>query len=138
MPIAYDNVSYSTESATTFTSFSWNHTVNTIDNTILVIGVSTRNTGAETHGVSTITYGGNSCTKIREDEYFNSASKSSALYYLTNPPSGSNSIVVTFEGSIYRANGGAVSLTGVNLGTPIDAHTGVAGSTGTSISTKPK
>lgn len=135
MPIALDGVSNSTDNDLNVTSFSWNHTVTTIDNTIIVIGVATRNVGAGEFGVSNVTYGGYSCTQIREDEYFQSASKSSALFYLVDPPSGSNAVVVTFEGQVYRANGGAVSMTGVHQISPINAHNGVAGSTGTSVST---
>ncbi len=135
MALVFDGVSKFTQDISTLTSITWSHTVTDNTNGILVIGVGIRNTGANTFGVQTVTYGGNSCTLIREDEFFNSASKSSALFYLVNPPTGTANIVVSFEGSIWRAIGYGTSYTGADTASPVGAHNGQAGATGNNPST---
>ena len=82
--IALDNVSNSTDNNFNVTSFSWNHTVNTVNNTVIIVGVSTRNTGANEFIVSGITYGGYACTKIRADNFFASSSKSSLAFSVSS------------------------------------------------------
>jgi hypothetical protein len=75
-----------------------------------------------------VTYNSQPLTLIRKDEWFNSESRSTALYYLTDPPTGSAyPIQVNFSGLVYRSVGGAVSLTGVEQSNPVDAQAGVAG-----------
>jgi hypothetical protein len=115
-------------------SISWDHTVTASgSNRILVVGVSWRNAGNDTWTVSSVTYNSLPLTLIRKDEQFLDppGSRSTALYYLTDPPTGSAyPIQVNFSGSVYRSVGGAVSLTGVDQSNPIDAENGVAGGTG--------
>ena len=126
--IAYDTTSNA--NATSTSSLTWQHTVGTGgSNRILVVGVSWRNSGAGTQTVSGVTYNAQALTLIRKDEYFNSASRSTAMYYLKDPPTGSAyDIVVSFSGGdFYKCVGGAISLTGVDQTTPVDAHNGVAG-----------
>lgn len=129
-----DNTSNST-GTNQDTDFSWSHTISTVDNTILVVGVSWRNSGPGTETVTGVTYNSVACTFIRKDEYFNSQSRSTAFYYIVNPSSGTNIVEVTFSGTVWRAVGGAVSITGIDQTNPIDVHSGTAGGSGTSVST---
>jgi len=93
-----------------------------------VVGVSWRNAGADTWTVSSVTYNAQPLTEIRKDEKFDSESRSTALYYLLGPPTGSAyTIQVNFTGAVYRSVGGAVSFTGVDQSYPVDAENGVAG-----------
>lgn len=135
MAITFSSASNSTSNSNTITSESWSHTIPEGDNRILIVGVSSRNTGAGTYEVSNITYNGTSLTKIRHDSYFNSSSKSSALYYLIAPEVGTYTINVTMEGSVWRIVGGAVSFINVSQIDPIDVHTGSISNTGYNVST---
>jgi hypothetical protein len=75
-----------------------------------------------------VTYNSLPLTLIRKDEKFDGESRSTALYYLTDPPTGSAyTIQVNYSGAVYRSVGGAVSLTGVEQSNPVDAQNGVAG-----------
>ena len=126
--IAFDATSNA--QATSTSSLSWQHTVGTGgSNRILVVGVSWRNSGPGTQTVSGVTYNSQALTLIRKDEKFDSESRSTAMYYLKNPPTGSAyNIVVSFSGGdFYKCVGGAISLTGVDQTNPVDAHNGVAG-----------
>ncbi len=127
-PISFDAASVSSGDGEA-ASISWSHTVTSSgSDRILVVGVSWRNGGAGTQTVSSVTYNSQPLTEIRKDEKFDSESRSSALYYLTDPPTGSAyTIQVNFSGAVYRSVGGAVSLTGVDQSDPVDAENGVAG-----------
>jgi len=121
--IGYDTATSTQGSAS---SFTWSHTT-TGSNRLLVVGVAIRDTGNPT--VSSITYGGVGLTFIRADTLLGSVR--SELWYLVGPASGSNNIVVTLSSSANAAMG-AVSLTGVEQSSPLDAHNG-----GTGTSTAP-
>ena len=133
--IGFDSASSTTNTASNYTSISWSHTVNVVDSTVLIVGLSWRNVGAGTQTVTSVTYNGSAMTLVRKDEYHQSASKSTGIYYLANPAIGAHTVHVTWEGTIYKAVCGAVSFTGVNQTNPINAHAGTAGATGTSLST---
>jgi len=132
--MAFDNASNTTGTNQSET-VEWTHTVNTLDDTILVIGISWRNSGASTATVNSVTYNDVACTLIRKDEHFNSESRSTALYYILNPSSGANTAKVTFSAQVWRAVCGGVSLTDINQTNPINVHTGQSGQTGTAVST---
>ena len=133
--IGFDSVSNTTSTASNYTSISWSHTVNVVDSTVLIVGLSWRNVGAGTQTVTSVTYNGSAMTLVRKDEYHQSASKSTGIYYLVNPASGAHTVQVTWEGTIYKAVGGAVSFTGVDQTNPVNASAGTAGATGTALST---
>jgi hypothetical protein len=135
--IAFDAASVSSGDGTG-SSISWSHTVTSGgSDRILVVGVSWRNSGNDTWTVSSVTYNSQALTPIRKDEQFGDppGSRSTALYYLTDPPTGSAyTIQVNFSGSVFRSIGGAVSFTGVDQSDPVDAENGIAGATGTNPS----
>lgn len=138
--IVFDAASNSTGDNENLASISWSHTVTSSgSDRILVVGVSWRNGGAGTQTVSSVTYNSQPLTLIRKDEKFDSESRSTALYYLTDPPTGSAyPIQVNFSGLVYRSVGGAVSLTGVDQSDPVDAHNGVPGVPGAPSDPNPR
>lgn len=88
--------------------------------------------------VTNVTYDGVSDTEIRMTQHA-AADLGSYLGYIVNSSTGSNTIEVTAVGNNSRAFGGAVSLTGVDTSSPLDADTGAIftndGSPSTNITT---
>ena len=111
----------SSQQSTSASSMSFNHSLSTNINRMVVVGVSIE---AEGHigRATSITYGGvamhaipNSLASIQPGNF----SISSELFYLTDaelPASGSNSIQVSHDGSDISA--GALQLNGVNQSNP--------------------
>ncbi|MCP3938250.1 MAG: hypothetical protein GY708_23120, partial [Actinomycetia bacterium] len=128
--IAFDAASNSTGDGGD--PLTWSHTVTSSgSNRVLIVGVSWRNSGASTSTVSSVNYNGDAMTLVRKDEKFDSESRSTALYELANPDTGSSyTITVDFSGAVYQAIGGAMSFTGVDQTTPTEDDGGVAGGTG--------
>lgn len=77
-----------------------------------------------------ITYNSTALTKINEVR--DSANALQGLWYLKNPSSGSNNLVITNSGS--ATAGACISFTGADQTAPLDAQTTVAGATTTSYS----
>ncbi len=130
--IAYDNASNDYGSP----SLSWSHEVKGGSDRIVIVGTSCSNTGDSTANIATLTYDGTNLlpNEIRQDLKFDSESRSTAMYYLVNPPIGTRTVSVTFDSGAIRSAGGAISLTGVDTTNPVDADNGVAGGTGTTAS----
>lgn len=110
-------------------SFSWNHTVGTGANAILVVGVGARDATLGDRTVSDITYNSVSLTKLVPATVDAPGSvMQSTLWYLVNPSTGVNSIAVTMGGTIdVAAFGGAGSFFGVNQTTPVNTSTSSSG-----------
>jgi len=104
------------------TSISWSHTTGSGSNRIMIVGVSIRTT---TVSVSAITYGAQSLAFIRADTHA-SATIRSELWYLIAPNSGTATVTVTLSESS-KATGGSCTYTGVAQTSPIDANSGVTG-----------
>lgn len=94
---------------------SWSHTC-TGSNLILLVAHSSSDP-ADT--ISGITYNGVALTKAKEQ--VNTGANISSLWYLVAPATGANTIEVTSNNSVTNVNGMALSLTGVDQTTPIDA-----------------
>lgn len=95
------------------------HTVGTAANRILFVLISSRTSGSPT----TIAYGGNAMTQV---EMYVSMPYN-CVFYLVNPPSGSNNVVMTCPaGSYYDIL--AISYSGVNTSSPIGNKVGAASS----------
>ena len=103
-------------------SFSWNHTASGL-NRLLVVGVVTSD-GANLRTVTRITYGGKALTKARNDL---SGNRDAEIWYLANPPGGTNSVSVTLTASVDRVMGGAISFNGADQTSPLDANNGTTG-----------
>lgn len=102
-------------------SVSWSHTVGSGRDRILVVGVANR------HGeTASVTYGGqNLVRQVRAYSSFVIDGNGSEIWMLIAPPTGTATIVVTFQQSgtslstlIY---GGSVSFAGVDQATPVRA-----------------
>ena len=119
--IAFDASASTSGSAA---SFTFAHTTSGA-NRLLLVGVTIRTDAGQT--VSSITYAGAGLTFVRADTI--AASVRSELWYRIAPATGSNSVVVTLSASA-KAAVGAISLTGVDQTTPVDAQNGA---TGTSV-----
>lgn len=120
MAIAYDN-SASGQVASGASVLTYSHTVGAaLSNGILIISVVYYSLA---RSVSTITYNGVSCTKILRVN--NGAQNAAAeLWYLLNPSSGANSVVITLDAAAtVTIFGASVSLSGVSQVAP-EANTG--------------
>ena len=130
MPIAFDAVSSATKAAGNATTVSWNHTVATSANSILIVasGVVSRNSSLV--NTTAISYAGSAFTKAvtARNQTATSVVYAAELWYLLNPTAGTTLINVTFGNSSFSIVQGllAASFTGT---------TGIgvtAGSTGNS------
>ena len=132
MAITVDATSTSTAQSG-FDNFSWSHTCAS-DASLLVISVATRDGGGN-YDVSGVTYGGVSCTKAIDVE---SGGINAEIWYLVNPASGANNIVVTAGSTDYGA-GGAVSLKGTKRSSSVlnatNTHTAGTGDPTVNVTT---
>ena len=130
MPISFDSVSNSGEVNSGMPPFeiSWSHTCAGTDR-LLVVGVAMTD---PTNTIASITYNGVALTKIREE--VNTNDNLVSLWYLTNPASGANTILVTVNTSFTNGVGMAVSLTGVDQTSPLDANNGTSADLANSVS----
>jgi hypothetical protein len=79
--------------------------------------------------INTVTYSGQSLTRIRFDEV-TTTDRRSELWYLVNPPSGTANVVVTLDKN-EQIIIGAISFTNVDQSSPINANNGGTDPTGT-------
>jgi|GEM_PF-1623445 len=93
-------------------------------NKLLIVGVSV----SDNTDVISITYSGQSLTRIRFDEVL-STDRRSELWYLVNPPSGTANVVVTLN-QVETVIIGAISFTNVYQSSPINANNGATDPTG--------
>jgi hypothetical protein len=109
--VVFDAASSASTGAPETATLSWSHTVSGADR-ILLVGVSIN--GNKT--VSSVTYGGDQLTRIATVNQGSSARAS--LWYLLNPPTGTQTVLVTMSGNA-RFVAGAHSYTGVSQSNPI-------------------
>lgn len=119
--IVYDNAGFLGSSVST--TYTVSYTVGAGSDRILFVGIS--NSGSGSDGVTAITYNGVALTKIASA--IHSGSGSAALWYLVNPASGANNVVVSapFTGlEVFAA-----SYSGANQSGQPDAYASDATST---------
>lgn len=103
----------------------FDHTVTSSgSNRILIVGVNIGSLAA----VSTVTYNGDTMTQIRSED--NGDSAHTSLWYLVNPDTGTHAVQISLP-IVTSVTAGAVSFTGVNQTSPIDAHNGATGTSDT-------
>jgi hypothetical protein len=106
-------------SSTNFTansnSFSFNHTVGTAANRILVCGVFSNSTNG--NGLSGISYAGSAMTLITVDS---PGFRPTTVWWLANPPSGTNSVTVSGTGSFFNVYTLCASYSGASQAVPIN------------------
>ncbi|MBI3812387.1 MAG: hypothetical protein HY283_09330 [Nitrospirae bacterium] len=111
--IAFDAPSSATNNTA---SLTWSHTVGAGSNSILVVGVSILNNSSQT--VTGVTYAGVPLTLIGSQN--NGTNARVELWYRLVPATGANNVVVTLSAAA-AVVGGAVSFTGVDQTSPVDA-----------------
>ena len=105
---------------TEFTSDSWSHTCGNYDDDVLVVCFGYENNDATTTVISTVEYGTDSLTKACSylaDEGANDALAD--IWYLLNPPTGTNTVYVNFSSTIRGGWGGSISIYNVKQVAPI-------------------
>ncbi len=86
------------------TTFTWNHTTTASSNRIILVFITTAKRGGAASGITSVTYGGTAMNLLASATTANALK--SYLYYIINPNSGTNSIVVTpIEKTDYFAAG---------------------------------
>lgn len=128
MAIAYSAVS-SGDSAVNAISLTYSHTTSGVDR-FLVVSVNTDNNATCTG----VTYAGVSMTQVTS--LFDAASGTTRyVFYLVNPTSGANNVVVSMTASTGRIHSIATSYTGVAQTSTFGAFASNVGNTTTSTST---
>jgi hypothetical protein len=129
MAIAHDADANSGTVANPATSpQAFNHTMGSVSNGIVVVGVSLWENVAGVGLVTGVTYGGNAMTRAGTEVV--NGSMVSDLFYLVNPASGVNSVSISFTGSgggILGLQAGAMSFSGVDGTSPADATNNASG-----------
>jgi hypothetical protein len=123
------------------TQLSWNHTVGSGINRVLIVGVSTDNETSPVVGnrVLSVTYGGVALTRLGTSGTPLPDSKVAVeMFILIAPPTGTAQVVVMFSAAgINNAVGGAVSFTGVCQCIAAGNFVGAANTTGSPTLTIP-
>ena len=138
--ITFDAAS-SAGSSSAATTLSWSHTVGTGNNRILVVGVVSEDSTAADERISSVKFNGVNMTAVpnstKSRVVYSGSSYSSTLrndlYYMLNPPAGTYTVLITYNGSISYRVGGAITLANVKQQAPEAIITN--GATAAAIST---
>jgi uncharacterized repeat protein (TIGR01451 family) len=111
---------------------AFNHTTTTTANRLLIVGVSMTITNAKTTGVVGVTYNG---TALNFLGAHNDAgdTRRVEMWYLLNPVSGTNSVVVSVDIPAHQYVGvvaGAITFTGVDQTVPLSSFVSADGAAG--------
>ena len=116
------NATTNAQSADAASSLTYSHTCSGAER-LLFVGVSWKGSSGVT--VSSVTYAGIGMTSIRSDQSAAPPNWTSHIFYLIGPATGANNVVVTMSGAVPAGTvivSGAISLTGVDQTTALDAH----------------
>ena len=131
----YAAIGYDSSSGTTLTtaatSIQWQHTTGIGNNRILIVSVDVDNSGGTPTTVSGVTYGVTPLTQAATTLCSTSPEVRSYIYYLVNPPIGTQTVTARFPVATL-AVGGSITYTNVNQTNPM--QTSVAANSGTSQS----
>ena len=120
--ISLDAVSEQTADSTAVTSLSWTHTIGaSASTTVLVVGITMGDGTDSDRTVNALTFNGDSLFKVREDDE-NTDNVSTAIWQLPDPDLGALTITATLNNSNLVADGGSLSIHGVDHYTPVDAQ----------------
>ena len=124
--ISLDAVSDQTADSTAVSSLSWSHTISSLaSSTILVVGIGMVDSTDGDRTVNNATHNGDQMFKLREDDE-NTDNRSTHIRFIIDPDLGTKTITATLSGSNSLADGGALSIHGIDHGTPIDAQSSSA------------
>ncbi len=131
--VSVDNVSSAQIPSTSPNPFNFSHSTSGSDRLLLVsVASQPNNDDGFTEVVTGITYAGQPLTLVGAQSQTDNARIE--IWSLVNPPSGSNTVSVTFNDAFddpvneEGANVGAVSFTGVHQGTPLGTFVSAAAS----------
>ena len=113
--ITFDATS-STGSGSASTTLAWSHTVGTGSNRILVVGCAGKDGSTSDIVVSSVTYGSANLSMVSGSGITKEASGRvvrTELWYLLAPDSGTDTITITYSGTVDCRSGGVVSLENV-------------------------
>ncbi len=100
------------------TQMTLSHTVGSNTNRVLVVAVSAKDTTVFPLGMS-MSYAGQAMTRIDKKNFISGTNyMGTELWYLLNPPAGTNTVSVSFNSAMDGITMGAVSLTGVQQQAP--------------------
>jgi len=132
-PIVFDSASSGASNLAT-ASMTVSHTVATQNNRVLVVGAQSEDASSTDCKVASMTYNGQSLTKVNEAIAGTSFYLCTSLWYLVAPATGIHDIVVNWTGSVDYATAGGMSLYNVAQLGP-EAQNSQAINSGTTIST---
>lgn len=124
-----------TTSTGDISSRTFSHTV-AGENRLLIVGISLES-GASDKRVTSVSYAGQSLTRLDEKQSPGGDPRAD-VWYLVNPPTGTNNVTVTLQNS-NKVGIGAISFTGVDQTNPVSGVVTGGGSSGTpnlSVSSK--
>ncbi len=110
---------------------TWAHVTTGAPGRLLLVGVTFGNSSGSgiNSAVTAVTYGGLNLTKVTAETNSADLTKlvSSELWQLVNPPSGSNTVSISFAGSPTTLVAGAATFSGVDQSAPFSAVAAVVG-----------
>jgi len=114
----------SANSTQTASSLSYSYNSGTTGtNRILMVGISYRNSTSQTVSTTGVTYGGQTMTQVGTTATATSGSGRMYIYRLLNPPTGANTLAVTWSAALtFGAVVGAVTYSGVDQTTPLGTY----------------
>jgi len=134
--IEFDAAS-SNYSASAGTTLSWSHTVSSGNNRLLVVGIVSEDATPADQIISSVKFNGVSMTLVPDSTKSRGNASSGLrtdLYYMLNPPVGTFTVLITYNGSVSYRVGGAISLRNIKQQVPEAVITNSA-SSATTIST---
>ncbi len=131
--IVFDSAS-SIAHSTSGTTLSWDHTVGTGSNRILVVGLAMEDTSSTDIVVSSVKYNNIAMSHVSGSDNVVAGYEKTDLWYMLNPPSGQHAVLATFAGLVRYKTCGAVSLANVAQQAPIAVAVNGLTISGTSIS----
>ena len=135
--IQFDAAS-STSSGSASTTLSWSHTIGSGNNRILIVSTVCEDSTPADQIMSSVKFNSVNITPVPGSIRSRSNSSNSILrtelYYMLNPPTGTYTVAITYNGSVSYRAGGAISLRNVKQQAP-EAVVTNAKSAATTIST---
>ena len=114
---------------------TWNHTVGTGGNRILVVGLALEDSSLSDLVVNSVTYNGVAMSHVPGSDNTVTGYVKTDLWYLLNPPTGTYQVLVTFAGKVRSKICGSVSLSNVAQQAPAAVAVNSVTTYETSIST---
>lgn len=118
MPVAFNNAGTPTRTGASSTSSAFSVTAAGSNRCAFALIGFNNVTGLS---VTSVTYGGIAMTAAGTPAHNVTSHAYTAIYYLVNPPTGSNTLAVTCSGSTVEIYVNLVSFTGVDQTTPVRA-----------------